>query len=154
MGPGSELDRSGGRLLAHRAARVTPRRLSADIVAALRDGKGLRIRAGTTHRFIGIWVVVVEGRVFVRSWSVKARSWYRAFLKDPRGFIQVGDRTIPVLAARTRRYFLSGSVFLILFCCTDMLLSPFGTLHLLCRFSVASAAVSFLTFGDLAPDRT
>ena len=32
-----------------------------DIVAALRDGKGLRIRAGTgPHRFIGIWVVVVE----------------------------------------------------------------------------------------------
>jgi hypothetical protein len=88
--------------LAHRATGVTPRRFSADIVAALRDGKGLRIRAGTTHRFIGIWVVVVEGRVFVRSWSVKARGWYRAFLTDPRGFIHVGDRTVPVLAARTR----------------------------------------------------
>ena len=77
-------------------------RFSADIVAALRDGKGLRIRAGTRHRFIGIWVVVVENRVFVRSWSVKTRGWYRAFLTDPRGFVQLGDRTIPVLAARTR----------------------------------------------------
>jgi len=78
------------------------RRFPADIVAALRDGKGLRIRAGTRHRFIGIWVVVVENRVFVRSWSVKTRGWYRAFLTDPRGFVQLGDRTIPVLAARTR----------------------------------------------------
>ena len=75
---------------------------TADIVAALRDGKGLRIRAGTKHRFIGIWVVVVENRIFVRSWSVKTRGWYRAFLTDPRGFVQLGDRTIPVLAVRTR----------------------------------------------------
>jgi hypothetical protein len=79
-----------------------PRRFSADIVAALRDGKGLRIKAGTTHRFIGIWVVVVESRVFVRSWSLKARGWYRSFLKDPRGFIQLGSRTIPVVAVQTR----------------------------------------------------
>ena len=79
-----------------------PRRFPANVVALLRDGKGLRIRAGTTHRFIGIWVVVVESRVFVRSWSVKTRGWYRAFLTDPRGFIQSGDRTIPVLAVRIR----------------------------------------------------
>jgi len=79
-----------------------PRRFSADIVAALRDGQTLRIRAGPTHRFIGIWVVVVESRVFVRSWSAKTRGWYRDFLTDPRGFIQSGDRTIPVLAVRIR----------------------------------------------------
>jgi hypothetical protein len=78
------------------------RRFTPDIVAALRDGKSLRIRAGTTHRFIAIWVVVVESRVFVRSWSLKARGWYRSFLKDPRGFIQLGHRTIPVVAVQIR----------------------------------------------------
>ena len=32
-----------------------------DILAVLREAKGLRIRAGTSqHRFIGIWVVVVK----------------------------------------------------------------------------------------------
>ena len=36
------------------------RRLAADIVATLRDGKTLRLRAGTRHRFIGIWVVVAS----------------------------------------------------------------------------------------------
>ena len=80
-----------------------PRRFPEGIVAALRTGSSLRIKAGTDpHRFIGIWVVVVENRVFVRSWSVKTRGWYRAFLTDPRGFIQVSHHTMPVRAVRTR----------------------------------------------------
>jgi hypothetical protein len=73
------------------------------ILGAIRDDKILRIRAGTgDHRFIGIWAVVVEGRVFVRSWSIKPRSWYRTFLEDPRGAILVGGREISVRAVRTR----------------------------------------------------
>src|SRR5256886_16364317 len=68
------------------------RRFSAPLLARLREGKTVRIKAGARHRFIGIWGVVVEGRLFVRSWSIKARSWYRTFLKDPRGFIQLGNR--------------------------------------------------------------
>jgi hypothetical protein len=86
------------------------RRFPEALIAALRDGKTVRIRAGTTHRFIGIWVVVVEGRPFVRSWSIKARSWYRAFLADPRGFIRVGKRVIPVRAVRTRSVRLKRAV--------------------------------------------
>jgi hypothetical protein len=70
-----------------------------DTLAALRKSKGLRIRAGTgQHRFIGIWVVVVRDRVFVRSWSVKPNGWYRTFLDEPRGTIQVKDRKIAVRA--------------------------------------------------------
>jgi hypothetical protein len=72
---------------------------SDDILDAMRENKILRIRAGTgQHRFIGIWVVVVRDRVFVRSWSVKPNGWYRMFLKVPRGSIQVADRTIAVRA--------------------------------------------------------
>jgi hypothetical protein len=79
------------------------RRFPDDILAEIRKGKILRIRAGTRpHRFIGIWVVVVENRVFVRSWSVKPRSWFRTFLEEPRGAIQVGEREIEVRAVRTR----------------------------------------------------
>ena len=68
----------------------------------LRRGKTLHIRAGVKHRFIGIWMVVVEGRLFARSWSLKALGWYRYLLEDPRGFIKLGTRTIPVRAIRTR----------------------------------------------------
>lgn len=72
---------------------------SVETLAVLRESKGLRIRAGTgQHRFIGIWVVVVKDRVFVRSWSVKPNGWYRTFLKEPRGTIQVEDSKIAVHA--------------------------------------------------------
>lgn len=63
----------------------------------------LAIRAGTRpHRFIGIWAVVVERRVFVRSWSMKPRSWWRTFLEEPRGAIQVSGRRVLVRAVQTR----------------------------------------------------
>jgi len=81
----------------------TKRQFSDDTLDPLRESKGLRIRAGTgQHRFIGIWVVVVRDRVFVRSWSVKPNGWYRTFLKDPHGTIQVTDREIAVRARRIK----------------------------------------------------
>src|SRR5882724_7553703 len=71
------------------AKRPLPRR----VVDAIDRSKMLSIRAGAEHRFIGIWAVVVERRVFVRSWSLKARSWYRAFLEEP---------AVAIRAVRTR----------------------------------------------------
>ncbi len=69
------------------------------------------IRAGAQpHRFIGIWVVVVEERVFVRSWSLKPRSWYRTFLEEPRGAVRVAGREICVRAVRTRSELLKDAV--------------------------------------------
>jgi len=87
------------------------RRFTDHTLAAIRDGKTLGLRAGTPpHRFIGIWAVVVEGRVFVRSWSLKPRSWYRTFLEEPRGAIQVGGREVSVRAVRTRSERLKDAV--------------------------------------------
>jgi len=80
------------------------RRFSGPIVAAIDEGKILGIRAGARpdHRFIGVWAVVVEGRVYVRSWTQKPDGWYRTFLADPVGAIQVGDRQVRIRAARAR----------------------------------------------------
>ncbi|HJQ35746.1 MAG TPA: DUF2255 family protein [Thermoanaerobaculia bacterium] len=73
------------------------------VVASLRKSKILGIRAGSApHRIIGIWVVVVEGRVFVRSWSLAPRSWYRTFLEEPRGIIQIDGDEHAVRAINTR----------------------------------------------------
>jgi hypothetical protein len=81
------------------------------ILAAIRDDKMLRIRAGSgPHRFIGIWAVVVEERVFVRSWSLKPQSWYRTFLEEPRGAILVEGREIAVRALRTRSERLKNAI--------------------------------------------
>src|SRR5688572_13999906 len=92
---------------------MTParRRFSPKVIAAIRDGQILGVRAGTQpHRVIGIWAVVVEGRVFVRSWSLKPRSWYRTFLEEPRGAINVGGREIVVRAVRTRSEHLKEAI--------------------------------------------
>jgi len=74
------------------------------ILERIRKEKILGIRAGreSTHRVIGIWAVVVEGRVFARSWSRKLRSWWRVFLEDPHGSLFVGDQEIPVRTVQTR----------------------------------------------------
>ena len=80
------------------------RRFARTIVAAIDESKILGIRAGarSVHRFIGIWAVVVAGRVYVRSWTRKPDGWYRTFLDDPLGTIQVGDREVRVRAVRVR----------------------------------------------------
>jgi hypothetical protein len=59
---------------------------------------------------IGIWAVVVDGRVFVRSWGLEPRSWWRTFVEDPRGIIEVGGRTIRVRAVQTRSLRLKDAV--------------------------------------------
>lgn len=69
---------------------------SDEMVEALQKAKILGVRSGTTHRYTGVWVVVVDGRVFARSWSDKPTGWFRAFRKEPAGTIQVGDDEIPV----------------------------------------------------------
>jgi hypothetical protein len=75
------------------------RRFNPDVVDSLREAKYLRIRSGKgTHRFTGIWVIVVDGRVFVRSWSLKPGGWYRTLLEKPQGTILVGEREFPVRA--------------------------------------------------------
>jgi hypothetical protein len=81
----------------------TKERFTDDILAAVHKAKILGIWAGSEpHRTIGIWAVVVGGRVFVRSWSLKPRSWYRTFLKEPYGRIFIAEREIPVRAVHTR----------------------------------------------------
>jgi hypothetical protein len=67
-----------------------------DVVEALSRAKILGVRAGTDHRFTGVWVVVVDGRVFARSWNDKPTGWFRAFRKQPSGRIQAGDLEIAV----------------------------------------------------------
>ncbi|HLF19878.1 MAG TPA: DUF2255 family protein [Bacteroidota bacterium] len=73
------------------------------ILDAVRHSLVIGIRAGTQpHRIIAVWAVVVQSRVFVRSWSVKPKGWHRAFLKNPRGILQVAGRKFAVRAILTR----------------------------------------------------
>ena len=69
----------------------TTQRFTNDIIAAIHKEK-----------ILGICAVVVEGRVFVRSWSLKPRSWHQTFLEDPYWSMFVGEREIPIRAVHTR----------------------------------------------------
>ena len=73
-----------------------------DEIEALRKAKILGVRSGTTHRYTGVWVVVVDDRVFARSWYDKPTGWFQAFRKEPVGTIQAGDLEIPVRAKVVR----------------------------------------------------
>ncbi|HET8774253.1 MAG TPA: DUF2255 family protein [Thermoanaerobaculia bacterium] len=86
-------------------------RLPDDVVSWIGKSKVLGIRAGAgPHRIIGIWAVVVERRVFVRSWSMKERSWWRTFLEDPSGIIEANGKQYAVRAIRTRSERLKDAV--------------------------------------------
>jgi len=77
------------------------KRFPPELLAAFSETKYLYVRAGD-HRFIPIWVVVVEGRVIVRSWNDKPSGWYRAFLAEKRGAVRFGEREILIRAAPLR----------------------------------------------------
>ena len=69
---------------------------AAGIVDEFRNAKIMGVRAGTEHCYTGVWVVVVDGRVFARSWNDKPTGWFQAFRKQASGTVQVGDLEIPV----------------------------------------------------------
>jgi hypothetical protein len=99
--------KSRGVVMAASRRPASARTLPRAVVAAIDASKYLGVRAGarTDHRFIAIWPVVIDGRVFGRSWSLKPDGWYSTFVGDPLGAIQIGDRqvrvrAIPVKSAR------------------------------------------------------
>ena len=78
------------------------RRFSKATREALAAAPILGVRAGTEHRYTGVWVVVIAGRAFVRSWNDKPTGWYRAFLAEPLGSIQLAGREIAVRGRQLR----------------------------------------------------
>lgn len=82
-----------------------------DVLAAIGKSLVLGIRAGSgKHKIIAVWAVVVERRVFIRSWGLKPGGWYATFVKEPRGVMQIKDAVILVRAVRTRSERLKAAV--------------------------------------------
>src|SRR4051812_43870116 len=79
-----------------------PTKFASKAAAQIAETKYFYLRAGEDHKFIAVWVVVVDGRVLVRSWNDKQSGWYRAFLRDKRGAIRIGTREIAVRALPVR----------------------------------------------------
>ena len=81
-------------------------RFSEEILATLHKHRiiGIRVGSDSDHRIIGVWVVIVKGRIFVRSYTMKQGGWWRTFLEDPYGeiFVSKRKRGIKVRAVQTR----------------------------------------------------
>src|SRR5262249_13791515 len=83
-------------------AMTAARRFSGPALEELARARILGVRAGAEHRYTGVWVVVVEGRAFVRSWNDRPTGWYRAFRAEPLGSIQLAGREVAVRARQVR----------------------------------------------------
>jgi len=75
----------------------------AETIDLLDETKEVRIETrrddnSPEHRTV-IWVVVVEGEVFVRSVRGSKGRWYREISSNPEGALHVEDDRIPVRAA-------------------------------------------------------
>ena len=57
-----------------------------------------KIRCGDKHRFIDITIIEAEGRFFVRQYKFGKKSWYHAFLQNPKGEIKFGDEVFKIAA--------------------------------------------------------
>src|SRR6476646_513423 len=78
------------------------RRFPGPAIEELAKAKILGVRAGAEHRYTGVWVVVVAGPAFVRSWNDKPTGWYRAFLAQPLASIQLAGHEIADRARQLR----------------------------------------------------
>ena len=83
---------------------MTPaaRRFSPADRERLERAKILGVRSGATHKYTGVWLVTVDGRLFVRSWNDSPTGWYRAFRAEPVGSISIGKDEIAVRARQVR----------------------------------------------------
>lgn len=59
----------------------------------------IEIKAGSERSdFLEIWMVVVQDRIFARSWGLAERSWYNTFLINPAGYIKCDDEVYTIKA--------------------------------------------------------
>ena len=65
----------------------------------IKNNNLIGIKAGLQrHEFLDIWMVVVEDRIFARSWGFAEKSWYNSFLQNPVGQIKCGDNIFHIKA--------------------------------------------------------
>jgi hypothetical protein len=67
-----------------------------EVVDLVNNAEMPELRAGETHSFSPVWMVVVDGRIFCRQYKLNMKSWYNAFLDDPSGYIHVNGKEFKV----------------------------------------------------------
>ncbi|HEY6975736.1 MAG TPA: DUF2255 family protein [Chitinophagaceae bacterium] len=73
------------------------KKFSKAFLTCIKETQITSLRAGKDReKFTGIWMVVIDDRIFGRSYYGAERSWYTAFLKNKEGDIKCGKEIIPV----------------------------------------------------------
>lgn len=84
--------------------RETAQRFSDEILDLLGQADEVHIepRSAGGQRVgpVTIWVVVVDGNVYVRSYLGPSGHWYQALLRHPTGVLHVDGRDVPFRAVR------------------------------------------------------
>jgi len=76
---------------------------SMTLLKCISDTQITSVRAGKDReKFTGIWMVVVDGRIFGRSYTLSERSWYTALLNGHSGDIKCGKEIIPIKGAKPK----------------------------------------------------
>jgi hypothetical protein len=72
---------------------------TSEILDYIRTHSLCGIKAGTRREtFLDIWMVIVDDRVFARSWGFGEKSWYNTFIIEPAGQIRCGDTIVNITA--------------------------------------------------------
>jgi hypothetical protein len=73
-----------------------PQGFDSTTLVKLRQQQEIRIRAGRSASGVIIWVVVVDGTVFIRSFRGAGAKWYLAATGDGRAALEVDGAAVPV----------------------------------------------------------
>lgn len=72
-----------------------------DFYKFLAENTLTEIKGGTKRdKFLKIWIVNVDGRIFARTWSKSPRSWFPTLLEEGVGEIRYDDKVIKISAIR------------------------------------------------------
>lgn len=77
------------------------RKFSAAFLECMTSTEINHVRAGVGRtKFTGIWMVVVKGRIFARSYYLRERSWYNTLLEGAQGEIKCVADTVVIRGVR------------------------------------------------------
>jgi len=83
--------------------RVVMKKFSKAFLKSISETQITSVRAGKDReKFTGIWMVVVEDRIFGRSYTLSERSWYTALASGETGDIKCGKEIIPIKGAKPK----------------------------------------------------
>jgi len=76
-------------------------KFSEDFYKYLEKNTLVEIKGGTKrNKYLEIWMVNVNGRIFARTWGKSERGWLNSLIEEEKGEIRYSNKTIKIEAKR------------------------------------------------------